>query len=106
MGRLLDERIPLEELLGGLEHHAGQGKDGDEVGDGHKAVESVGDVPGQAQVHRGTHQDHQGKDDLVGLDGLGAQDVLPAAGAVEAPAEDCGQSEEAQADGDDQRADL
>ena len=32
--------------LGLLDHHAGQGEQGDQVGDGHEAVEGVGDGPG------------------------------------------------------------
>ena len=93
-------------LLGQLKDHRAQRKHTDQVGDGHEAVEGIGDVPSQAQVHGSADDDDQGVDDLIGLDGLAAQDELPAAGAIQAPAEDGGQGEQAQADGDDQSAEL
>ena len=43
--------------LGLLDHHAGQGEQGDQVGDGHEAVEGVGDGPGQVQLHGRAHKD-------------------------------------------------
>ncbi len=47
---LLPEVIP-----GQLKDHRGQTQQAHQVGDGHEAVEGIGDVPGQAQIHSGTH---------------------------------------------------
>ena len=87
-------------------HHAGQGDHGDQVGDGHEAVEGVGDVPGQGQVHGGAHHNDDDEDDLVGPDGLGAEDELTGTGAVQRPAQHRGVGEQGQAHGDQQGAEL
>ena len=92
--------------LGLLDHHAGQSHQGDQVGDGHEAVEGIGDGPGQVQLHGRTHKDDDDEKDLVRLDGLVAEQELAAAGAIQGPAQDGGKGEQSQAHRDDDGAAL
>ena len=99
--RTLLAELPLtdvsEVLLCQFRHHRGQQEYSDEVGDGHKAVEGIGDVPGDLQLHGCAHDDDQREDNLVNLGGLMAQQELPAAGAVQSPGQNRGQGEQRQA---------
>lgn len=85
-----------EILFGQLEHHRRQQRHADEVGDRHHAVEGLGDIPQQAQIHRRAEDRHQCVDHHKGLDDLFAEQILTAAGTVQAPAEDGGKGEAAQ----------
>ena len=87
-----------------LAHDGAQAQEGDEVGDGHKAVEGIGDAPDEVQLHAGAQDDDENKHDLVRPDGAAAEEVLPAAHAIKRPAEDRRRGKEHQADGDDDAA--
>ena len=84
--------------FGQPDNNTGQAEKGDQIGDRHKAVEGIGNVPNQIQLQGRAHQDHGNEDDLIDLCALAAQQELAAAGAVEGPAENGGQSEENQTD--------
>ena len=99
-------RVGIHVLFGELDGHAGQGQQGDQVRDGHEAVEGVRQVPGVGKAHGRADDDEADKQNLIDPHGLVAEDILAAAGAVEGPAQDRGEGEEAEADGDDDRAEL
>ena len=98
--------ICLEVFLRELDGHTGQGQQGNQVRDRHEAVEGIGEVPGICQAHGRADDDEANEENLVHAHGLVTEDVLAAAGAVEGPAQDRGQGEEAEADGDDDGAEL
>ena len=89
-----------------LRHDAGEGEEGDEVRDGHEAVEGIGDVP--HHVERGDRADDNDDDeqDLIALRDLEAEQILHAAAAVERPAEDRGKCEKRQRQRDEHRGEL
>ena len=74
-------------LFGQLQHHRGQQEDGDEVGDGHKAVEGVADAPDQTQVRGGAHNGDQRIGNVERQQDLASQQELCATGAVQTPIE-------------------
>ena len=92
-----------EILLRQLGDGAGEKQQGDQVGDGHQAVEGVGDIPHQRAGADGAHDAHEHEDDVedAGHDLAAPAQIAPAAGPVIAPADDGGQGEEQQADLDD-----
>lgn len=90
-------RIRPQKFLDQFDHRAGKQQQRDEVRDAHQAVEGIGDVPQQAEVHRRAQNGHErvdheeGPHDLIRL-----AEELDAAGAVQAPADDGGECEAAQ----------
>lgn len=89
-----------------LDHNGAEQQQRDEVGNGHEAVERVGDIPHEREVRNRAGDDHKAENDLIGADDLTAEEELRAARAVECPAEDGGRGKEQQPDRKDQRADL
>ena len=73
---------PGKVLLGELENDRGKQRHGDEVRNGHHAVEGFGDAPEEIQLDRCADDGDQRIDDHKGLDDLFAKEILAAAGAV------------------------
>ena len=88
-----------EEPTGLLGHHAGESEDRDEVGDGHKAVEGIAEVPGQIQLHGCTDNGEKDKDDFIENRGLGAEEIFKCLGAVVAPAQHRGEGKKQNGNG-------
>ena len=89
-----------KELLGQLDHGAGEQQQCDEVGDAHQAVEGVGDAPQQAQVHGRAQNGHEGVHHKEGLCHLVAvAEEHQEAGAVQTPADDGGKGKAAKRHG-------
>ena len=93
-------------LLGQLDDHGRQSQQGDKVRNGHAGVEGIGYIPCKAQVHGSANHYDDAEQNLVGLDHLGAEQILCTAGAVEAPAEYGGTREEREADCNYYRSEL
>ena len=85
--------------MGGLDHHAGQGKQGDGVGDDHQVVEHIGQLPHQIVGHQSAQEDEHQGDDGVDHHGLLAEQVDGVDLAEQVPAQYGGEGEEEQADG-------
>ena len=90
---------PGEILFGKLENDRRKQRHCNEVGDGHHAVEGFGDAPEEIELDSGTNNGNQGIDDHEGLDDLFTEEVLAAAGTVQAPAQDGGEGEAAHGHG-------
>ena len=86
-------------FLGELQNHRGQQEHGDQVGDGHEAVEGIADAPDQAKIHGCTQDGHQGIGNVEGQQNLASQQEFRAAGTVQTPAHDGGEGEAAQGNG-------
>ena len=86
---------PGEVFLGEFENDRRKQRHGDEVRNGHHAVEGFGDAPEEIELDGGTDNGNQGIDDHEGLDDLFTEEVLAAAGTVQAPAQDGGKGEAA-----------
>ena len=78
-------------ILGELDDHTGQAQQGDQVGNGHETVQSIGNVPYQIQLQSCANDDDSHKDSLEDANALALEQELEAAGAVQGPAEDGGQ---------------
>lgn len=63
----------FEVLFGQFENSRGQQKYGDQVGDGHKAVEGIGNAPDQAQINSSAHDGYQRVGDVEGQQDLAAE---------------------------------
>ena len=81
-----------------------EGQQGDKVGDGHEAVECIGEVPDKIQGHRGTHQGQCGPYPFVNFNGFNAGDVFQTFGAIVEPAQNGGKGKENQAESNDELA--
>ena len=93
-------------LLGQTDDHTGQADQRDQVGDGHKAVERIGDVPDQVHFQGGADNNNNNENNLIDASGLGTQKEFTATGTVQRPAEDCGKSKQANSHSHDQRTGL
>ena len=92
--------------LGNGHDHAGEGEQGEKVGQDHEAVEHIGDVPHEVHLEAGAEHDEAEGDNGVELHELGAEQGLHVHFAEEVPADDGGEGEEEQADSDEQVAEL
>ena len=64
-------------------HHGTEQQYADQVGDRHQAVEGIGDIPRQLEIHGGSYDDHRQKHQLVDQRRLGgAEQILTAPAAV------------------------
>ena len=90
---------PGEVFLGEFENDRGKQRHGNEVRNGHHAIEGFGDAPEEIELDGGTDNGNQGIDDHEGLDDLFTEEVLAAAGTVQAPAQDGGEGEAAHGHG-------
>ena len=104
----LFQLVPGEIVLRQLGNRAGEEQQGNQVGNGHEAVESIGNVPHQRAGADGAHNAHEDEDDVedAGHDLAALAQIAPATGPVIAPADDGGQGEEQQADLNDDAADA
>ena len=64
-GLLLKSSLPVEVILCGLSHNGAQRDDADQVGNRHKTVQGVSDVPGDVQFHHRTNNNDESEDDLI-----------------------------------------
>ena len=107
---LLGGVLLLDALLGALHHDAGEGKQGDGVGQNHEIVEEVGQLPNQVVADHGTHQHedqrNDGVDDGAALGILLAEEVVGIDLTKQVPAQNGGECEEEQADSHEDGAEL
>ena len=59
--------LGLEVVACQLRHHAAQGEQGDEVGDGHQSVEGVGNIPHRVNGGHAAHHNNHGENHLIDL---------------------------------------
>ena len=92
----------VEVFLGFRRNDAGEAQEGDEVRDGHEAVDDISQRPDGFELE----EDGRGQDgdvaDTVELDGLCAEEVFPAPLAVVVPADNGGEGEEGEGNGEDE----
>ena len=89
-------QVGLLEFVQGLAHDLGQADEGDKVGEGHEAVEHVGQFPHQVHLQQGTHDDEAHHHQAVGGHAAGPEQVLDVLLTEEVPAHDGGEGEEEQ----------
>ena len=82
--------IAAEVISHQLDDHRAESQDCNQVGDCHKAIESIRQVPGITEGHCGTDNREKDKHKLIADAGFCPEEVLKAAGAVQRPAENCG----------------
>ena len=90
----------MEEDFELVRHDAGEGEEGDQVRDGHEAVQNVGQGPDDIEVHEAAGKGHGDEDDAIGNDGFDAEEIDGATFPVVVPSEDGGESEEDEAGGE------
>ena len=97
-------------FLGALHHDAGQGKQGDGVGQNHQVVEEVGQLPNQVVADHGANQHEDQGDDGVNhgayLGVLLAEEIVGIDLTEQVPAQHGGEREEEQADSHEDGAEL
>src|SRR5690606_12545142 len=93
-----------KEFSGQSEDDRAQHQQGDKVGNGHHGVHHVGHAPYQFQVYRRTYRNQHHPDDAERQYRLVAKQVLGAALAIQAPAEQGGKGKNRQADDHDRFA--
>ena len=69
--------------FGQPDHNTGQAKKGDQIGDRHKAVEGIGDIPNQIQLQGSADHDKDNEQDLIVWHRLMAKQELAGAAAVQ-----------------------
>ena len=82
-------------LFDQLQDHRRQQENTDQVGDGHKAVESIADAPDQAQISGGAQNGDQTVGNIERQQDLASQQEFSTAGAIQTPAYDGGKSKAA-----------
>lgn len=90
-------RSLLPRHVGGGDHHAGEGEEGQGVGDDHQVVEHVGQLPHQIVGHQGAQEDEHQPQNGVNLGGLFAEEIYYVDFAEQVPAQNGGEGEEEQA---------
>lgn len=72
----------LIDFHGKLLYMTGEHKQGDQVGNSHKSVEGIGDIPKQSKVHGGSNDGNEGIYYKERTDELFTAEKFNAAGAV------------------------
>ena len=91
----------LEVIADQFDGYRAEDQYGYQVGDGHESIESVSQIPRVGKGHRGADDREEYEHYLIGYAGLGSEEILEAAGSVEAPGKNRGQREERQAQSQD-----
>ena len=81
--------------LNELQHHRSQQEHSDQVGHSHETVEGIADAPDQTKINSSAHNGNQSIGNVEGQQDLASQQELCAAGTVQTPAQDRGESEAA-----------
>ena len=93
-----------EVVAGGGEHLRGEQQHRDQVGQGHEAVEGVGDAPDELEAAHAADDGHADEAEAVVDAGACAEEVVDGAFAVVGPAEDGGEGEAADGQRDEHPA--
>ena len=83
---MLQPLFPAEMRLCQPDDDSGEGQYGDQVRDGHEAVECIGDLPDDVQIKRGAGDDDQYVNQLICFNASDAEQELGAPDAVKRPA--------------------
>ena len=92
-------RLFIADTVGGLDHHAGKGEEGDGIGDDHEVVEHIGESPDQVVGHQGAQENEHESDDRIYRHGLFPEEIDDIDLAEEVPAQHSGEGKEEEADG-------
>ena len=87
-----------------MDDDAAEEEEGEEVGDGHEGVHAVGEVPYESQFNDAADEDGGDVEDAVGDDPAVTAQVLDGPFAVVTPAENGGEGEGEEAEGEQRRA--
>ena len=98
-GNVLLIHLTVDVVLGDLDNQRDHKQNTDQVGDHHKTVEGIGDVPSKGRGKHRTEDNGDYVDNAEDKGSLCTEEVLPGLGAVVGPAKHGGEGEEEHSDG-------
>ena len=98
--------LTVNVVLGDLNNERDHKENTDKVGDHHKSVEGIGDVPSKRGGKNRTEDNGYNVDNTEDVSGLCAKEVLPSLGAVMGPAENGGEGKEEHCDSNELATDI
>ena len=82
--------VAVNIVLGDFVNNRAENKNADKVGDHHKSVEGIGNIPCKRGMEHRSDENCGNKNHFINNGGFGSEKIFPGFGAVNAPAENGG----------------